>query len=326
MRTTKGLNVKSLLVLLVITVSLPGMSQSVKEAVDAFNEGAALVKSDPAGAIKAFEKCIEISEQLGEEGNETRDMATKQLPTMYYTVAMNTYKAKDYSGAIKGFEDAAVVADKYGNPEISKKANQIIPQLYNIEGNAFYKDENYEAALNSFEQAIQRSPNFAKPHLGKALVYKNQEAYEDMLAACDKAIEVGMARGDAQTTESAEKLARNTMFNNAVLAIEAKNWSEAEDGLKKSIMYGNDSPDSYFQLARIYNAQSKWDEAVTHLNRGLELENGDAEAKAKYYYEMGTAYVGKGDATAACNAFKNAMHGQYAENAKYQVEQVLKCN
>ena len=326
MRTIKELSVKGLLLLFLFTVSLAGFSQTLKEAIDAYNEGASLMKSDPEGAIKAFEKCVSISEQLGEEGAETRDKAADQLPTMYYTVAMNTYKTKDYSGAIKGFEKAAEVGDQYGNSQISSKANQIIPQLYNIEGSAFYKEENYDAALNSFDQAIKKMPNYAKPYLGKALVYKNQEAYEDMLAACDKAIEVGMSTGDDNTTESAEKLARNTMFNNAVMALEAKNWGEAEDGLKKSIMYGNSSPDTYFQLGRVYNAQEKWNDAITNLNRGIELDDGGTDTRARYYYEMGNAYVGLGDTAAACDAFKNAMYGQYAENAKYQVETVLKCN
>ena len=47
--------------------------------------------------------------------------------------------------------------------------------------------------------------------------------------------------------------------------------------------------------------------------------------QAKYYYELGNAFVGKSDNEAACDAYKNAMFGAYAENAKYQVETVLKC-
>ena len=78
MRTITGKNVKSILALLFFTVSLVGVAQTKKEAVDAFNEGVTLVKTDPDGAIKAFNKCIELSEQLGEEGDETKLAAEQQ--------------------------------------------------------------------------------------------------------------------------------------------------------------------------------------------------------------------------------------------------------
>ncbi len=325
MSTIKRLSVKSMALVLFVAVSLSAHSQSVKEAVEAYNKGATLIKSDPAGAITAFEKCVSISEQLGAEGNETKANAEKQLPTLYYTVAMNSYKKKEYSLAIKKFDEAIVVAEKYNNSNIRKKAERIIPQLYNIEGTAFYKSKDFDNALASFENAIERNANFAKPYLGKGLVYKNKGEFDKMLAACDKAIEVGLATGDAKTVASAEKLAQNTMFNNAVKALDGQNWDEAEKNLKSSILYGNNSTDAFFQLGKVYSALKKWEDSITNLTRALELEQGDDSAKARYYFELGNAYVGKGDTGAACSAYKNAMYGQYAEYAKYQVETVLKC-
>jgi len=58
----------------------------------------------------------------------------------------------------------------------------------------------------------------------------------------------------------------------------------------------------------------------------LKYEDNPAEAKARFYYELGNAYVGKGDNTSACDAFNKASVGVYSENANYQINEVLKCN
>lgn len=318
-------NVKSLVLVMLFSISITGFSQSMKEAVDAFNEGASLTKSNPDGAIKAFEKCISISEKLGDEGNDTKEKAEQQLPLLYYTVALNSYKKKDFDAAIAGLNEAKVVSDKYGNKEISAKSEKIIPQFYYAKGSSEYKSKEYDAALASLDKAAELNPKYAKPYLVKATIYKAQNDTENMLMACDKAIEVGSS-GDKKTAESAKKLAKNTTYNNAVTAIGAKNWDVAETSLKKTTEYGNDTPDVHYQLGKVYVAQKKWDPAIASLNSAIQSDEGDAAAKAKYYYELGNAFVGKGDNASACDSFKKAQHGEYAQNAKYQIETVLKCN
>lgn len=325
MRMISVKNVKGLVLVMLFSISITGFSQSMKEAVDAFNEGASLTKSNPDGAITAFEKCINISEKLGDEGNDTKEKAEQQLPLLYYTVALNSYKKKDFETAIAGLNEAKTVADKYGNKEISTKSKKIIPQFYYAKGSSEYKSKEYETALASLDKAAELNPKYAKPYLVKASIYKAQNDTENLLAACDKAIEIGSS-SDKKTAESAMKLAKNTTFNNAVKAIGAKNWVEAETNLKKSIEYGNDTPDVHYQLGKVYVAQKEWDPAIASLNTAIQGDQGDAVAKAKYYYELGNAFVGKGDNTSACDSFKKAQHGEYAQNAKYQIETVLKCN
>ena len=323
MITTK--RVKSILLVLFFSASLAGFSQSMKEAVDAFNEGASLSKSDPEGAIKAFNKCISFSEQLGEEGDETKAKAEGQLPLLYYTVAINNYKKKDFAAAVTGLEETKIIADKYGNEEISKKSEKVIPQIYYAKGSSEYKSKDYDAAIASLDKACELNPKYAKPYLIKATIYKSQGDVDNMLAACDKAIEVGTSSNDKKTVASAKKLAKNAMFNNAIGSIEAKNWAEAESNLKSSIKYGNESPDVHYQLGKVYIAQKNWDPAVASLNSAIQADQGDVAAKAKYHYELGNAFVGKGDNASACDSFKKAQHGEYSQNAKYQIETVLKC-
>jgi len=319
------LKMKTFLVLILFISSVTTFAQTKKEAIDAYNKGAGLVSTDPAAALEAFNECVSVSEQLGDEGEETINMAGKQIPLMYYKVAMDYYKKKDYTTAIETFENAKQSAEKYGNSEIGDKAHKVIPQVYNISGTNHYKNKRYEDALISFEKAIDYKSDYAKPYLGEAQVYKKMDDLDQMLAKCDKAIEIGGKTKDKKTVASAKKLAMNTMFNSAVTAIGSSQWAEAQNFLNKSIEYGNNTPEVYYQLGKVYNSEKKWVDAIGNLTKAIELDEGDNVSKAKYYYELGNSHVGAGDSQAACTAFKNAMYGDYAVNAKYQIEQVLKC-
>jgi hypothetical protein len=58
--------------------------------------------------------------------------------------------------------------------------------------------------------------------------------------------------------------------------------------------------------------------------KGLDMETGAAEAKAKFYYQLGVAQAGKLENAKACESFKNAMYGAFLEASKAQRTN-LKC-
>ena len=311
--------------IIILTLSVAGYSQTKNDAIAAYNEGAQLMKTDIQGAINAFNKCLEICNTLGEEGEETKIMAEVQLPGLFYQRAMDSYKEKKYDEAIARFEETVDVAGKYNNEQIRNKAEKIIPQLYYIKANALMKQKEFQAAIENFDKAIELNPVNPKAYFNKGMVYKQLDNSEKMKEAMDKAIETGLSKNDMKTVANAEKVARNTFYNKGVKAFGAKNYDEAEGYLKTSIEYGNQSVDTHFQLGKIYNIQQKWNEAIVQINKAIELEQGDEIAKAKLYYELATSYVGAGNNEAACDAYKKASYGPYAENAKYQIEHVLKC-
>jgi hypothetical protein len=76
-------------------------------------------------------------------------------------------------------------------------------------------------------------------------------------------------------------------------------------------------------MAIAYNGESKWDDAITAANKALELETAD---KSDIHFELGKSYEGKGDGAAACQSYKSVTGGANVSAAKYQIEQVLKCN
>lgn len=314
-----------IIVLAFLLVPFIGASQTNNDAITAYNEGAQLINSDPANAIKAFEKCINLCDAIGTEADETRMLAETQLPGLHYKIAMELYKQKKLAEAIDRFEKTGALAEKYNNSQITKKVNKVVPQLYMIQGNSQMK-QNPQEALKNLNKATEMNPALTKAFLAKGLIYKDLDDETNMKVSLDKTIEVGFAHNDIKTATQAEKMLRNFYFNKAVKAIQVENITEAEAGFKSTIEYGSKESIVYYQLGKIYNVKKQYEIAVQTLNRAVEFEKGGDEEKAKIFYEIGNSYLGLGKNSEACNAYKKALFGDYAEGAKYQIEEVLKCN
>jgi len=311
--------------ILLMLITLTGYAQTKVDAITAYNEGVQLLQSSAAEALVAFEKCIGICKTLGEEGDETRALAEIQIPKLHYSMAREEMQAKNYEEAIAKFNLAIQSAEEYNDTKVKESAEKLVPQLHYIVGNAYSKNGGFEKAHENYDKAIEYDPQYTKAYLGKGLAYREQDDFENMKTILDKVIEVGFNTNDMKSVETAEKVMQNTYFNAAVKALTAQNMEEAEEALKLTIDYGNQSVDAYYQLAKIYNLKQQYAEAIVKINKAIEYEAGGDEEKAKLYYELATSYVGQGNTDAACEAYKKALYGAYEENARYQIEHALKC-
>ena len=323
MKTRK--QVKKWMAIIFMVISVSGFSQTKEEAITAYNEGVQLLKSDPAAALSSFNKCVEICTSLGEEGDEARTMSEIQIPKLQYSIARSVMEAKDYEAAIEQFNLAIEYAEKYNDSQVKESSLKLVPQLHYIVGNSDSKSKEFDKAIENYDKAIGYNPGYTKAYLGKGLVYRETGDLENMKATLDKCIELGLNTNDTKSVETAEQVIQITYFNEAVKAISEQRMDDAEEALKTTIEYGNTSVDAYYQLGKIFNGKNNWPDAINMINKAIELETGDETAKAKLYYELATSYVGQGDTDAACEAYKKAAFGAYAENANYQIEHVLKC-
>jgi len=108
-------------------------------------------------------------------------------------------------------------------------------------------------------------------------------------------------------------------------AVIANKFDEGILHLEKAAKYDETNKDVLAYLSKAYNGASKWDSAIEAANKGIALEEDVPEKEAKFWFEIGLAYKGKGDKSNACDSFKKAMFGQYVENAKYEIDVDLKC-
>jgi tetratricopeptide (TPR) repeat protein len=316
---------KSLMLLVFATFCLYSQAQTMADAVAAYNKGVNLQATDTQGAITALEECYNISDKLGAEGDSLKTVVGKAIPVLYNKQANDLVEAKKYAEAITAFEGVAKVAKKYGDAETAEKATAKIPQLYYAAGFDAYNQKNDASAVTYLEKAVAADSTNTKPMYLLAVVYQRMNNTPKFLSTLDKTIAVAKSQNDAATIDKANSLGKRyytvAYANNA----KANKLNESIESLKKALQYAPEDKDLTFFLGQTYNKAKKYDLAIENLKKALALETGTAEEKAKYYFELGNAYIAKNDNANACDAFKNAQYGKYAENAKYQITTVLKC-
>lgn len=307
-------------------LSLSVLSQTKDEVVLKYNEGVELAGSDVKAAVDVFEQVHEMATAVGAEADDIKNLVESQISQLQYKYATQLYKEKKIDEAIDNFVKAREMAETYGDDKTSGKAVDIVSKLYFARGNSFYKNDDLENALNDFNQSLEYNPDYAKAHLSKGLVFKKMDDQENMIASMDMAIEKARRDNDEKTMSTAGKVVRDHLLIQANTSIQAGNFDEAINLLNKATGYGEESPQTYYLLAVAHNKTSGWDQAIDAANKGLEIEEETNESKAKFYFELGNAFMGKGDNSAACDAYKNAAYGNYAESANYQINTVLNCN
>ncbi len=317
--------ITAMIVILGFAVSVN--AQTATEAVDALKDGVAKSQSkDYLGAIESFKKCVSIYDELGETENENRATAISQIPNMQYKHAIGLYKEKKYDESIAAFEVLKEYSETYDDAKNLKKAKGTIPKLYYAKGAGLLKAKDYAGAIGALDKSIELNPKYPMAYVRKAQVYKDQNDEANFKGAVDAAITAAKAKKDTKTETTAKQLGGNFYLNAGATAFKAKKYSDAVKYFNNVLEYKEADSDIYHQLAAIYNKQSKWDSAVEAAKKSLELFTATGTTKdAKIYFELANAYAGKGDNTAACDAYSKANKGDYAEASKYQMKHVLKC-
>lgn len=290
------------------------------DAASAYNEGIGLMKTDLGAAIQAFDKSIQISEQVGDSALAIKEKATQLLSDSYFQIAYKLYSTeKKPVEAIQAGKTSLDIAKKYNVEKNIEKSEKFIAQLYGIMGSTSFKEKTYENAVAYFDSALMVNPDNISMLFNKALVFKTQENGEQF----GKTIDLFIEKADTAQASKAQKLAMEYYRVEGNKANAANKLNEALDLLNASLKYGTDK-DVYYALANVYNKQKKFDEGLASAEKGLAMETGNAEEKAKFYYELAVAQAGKGMTEEACNSFSNAKFGTFIEASKAQMTN-LKC-
>jgi tetratricopeptide (TPR) repeat protein len=318
----KAMKKFSLIMMAVFLLVTAINAQDRNEVVNAYNEGAKTAQSDAKAAIASFENVVALSEKVGESANDLKAKAIQVLPGLYVKVASDALnQKKPATEIIEAAKAAQQAAEKYNNPTHKENAGKLLVQGYYRQGADLFTAKEYDQALAAFDSVLAINPDFAAVYYNKALVYRAQNNPEAFEAAIDTFIE--KSKTDEKRVQQASQLALEYFRAAGSQANQAGNADEALNLLGKAEKYGEDKDLNYY-FADVYNKQKNFDKAAEHAQKGLDLETGNAEAKAKFYFQLGLAQEGKGDNAAACESFKNAMYGPFAEPSKIQRTN-LKC-
>jgi tetratricopeptide (TPR) repeat protein len=298
-----------------LTVSI-GFSQDRNEVIAAYNEGAKLMQTDAPGAIKAFETAIAVADKVGESAADLKQKAAGVLPGLYIRVASAAITEKKPAGEIMSAAKKAVaVAEKYGTQTHKDNASKILVSAYNTQATGYFSKNDYDNALITFDSLLAVNPEYITAIYNKSLIYIRQNNADAFEQTIDSYLGKVKAANDEAKIKQASTLALEYFRGNGSKANQAEKLDDALTLLTKASKYGDDK-DLFYYFADVHNKKKEYDKGIEYAQKGLALETGAAEAKAKYYFQQALGQEGKGQVADACESFKNAMFGPFAEPSK----------
>lgn len=299
-------------------------AQERNDVVKVYNDGAKLMQTDVPVAIKAFEDVINLSDKVGDTAADLKQKAIQVLPGLYIKNALNALNAKKPAPEIiKAAKAASQVAEKYGSASGKENAGKILVQGYYAMGTDFFSRKDYGNALLAFDTLLSINPGNPAAVYNKALIFKSQNNVAAFEENINLFIEKMKSGNDSVKVKQASRLALEYFRATGSQANQAEKLDDALAMLNKAATYGDDK-DLFYYYADVYNKKKNFDSGAEYAQKGLVLETGDAEAKAKFYYQLAVAQAGKGQTADACASFKNAMFGVFAAPSKAQRTN-LKC-
>jgi Tfp pilus assembly protein PilF len=299
-------------------------AQDRNDVIKAYNEGAKSAQTDPSAAIKAFENVITLSEKVGESATDLRQKALQILPGLYIKVAVAAMnEKKPVPEIMTTAKNAVKVAEKYGTQTHKDNASKIMVQAYNTMATTYFSQNDFQNALTSFDSVLMLNPDYINAIYNKALIYIKQNNATAFEQTIDSYLEKVKAAKDEQKIKQASTMALEYFRSAGSKAIQAEKPDEALALLNKAAKYGDDK-DLFYYFADVYNKQKNFNSGAEYAKRGLDLETGEAEAKAKFWFQLGLAQAGKGLTADACASFKNSIYGAFVEASKAERKN-LKC-
>lgn len=302
-------------------------AQSREDAITKFNEGFALFneQGDFVGAIEKFKETIVIADEVGAEANDIRERAVGQIPRLAFMNAAQYVRERNLQEAVNAFEEAIRLAETYDDEQTLRRVRGNLPPLHLNIGNQYFRNERNEEALEQYRRAIELNPSYVSAYYQKGLVFRRLNDIDRALENFDVSIDLAREADDQESVERSQRAARNYLVFLASEQIDEEYFSRALDLLNRAAGYG-ESASLHYRFAEVYNNQRRYSDALTSAQRALELETGGRADRARIYFELGLAHKGLENTQAACDAFRNAMVGDFRSPAEHEIEHELNCN
>ncbi len=302
-------------------------AQSREDAITKFNEGFALFneQGDFVGAIEKFKETIVIADEVGAEANDIRERAVGQIPRLAFMNAAQYVRERNLQEAVNAFEEAIRLAETYDDEQTLRRVRGNLPPLHLNIGNQYFRDERNEEALEQYRRAIELNPSYVSAYYQKGLVFRRLNDIDRALENFDVSIDLAREADDQESVERSQRAARDYLVFLASEQIDEEYFSRALDLLNRAAGYG-ESASLHYRFAEVYNNQRRYSDALTSAQRALELETGGRADRARIYFELGLAHKGLENTQAACDAFRNAMVGDFRSPAEHEIEHELNCN
>ena len=218
------MTMKSLFSLLsiVLIASAALVAQDQTAAITAYNEARELAQGkDYSAAIDKYTEAIEIASQLGEEGEDIKNRSEKQIPKLYFTIAVDAFNEfrggpslEKLDAAIAIFIQSEEIGVSSGDTDVQRKSTSVLAQLNYQKGLMLFKREMFVESEVALDEAIRINPNYAKAYYQKALVHKknNPEDVDGIMSWYDQAIATAIRVNDTEVERLANQTAHGDLL------------------------------------------------------------------------------------------------------------------
>ncbi len=324
------MNLRAFLILGGLLLAGSLSAQTLTDVINEFNTGVEkLNNQEYEVSIEHFNQVISLAATVGDEANDMKASAQKQIPSAYYRQATVFMKRKQYDNAIPYLEKTVEFATLYSNnEEINKKASGYLPQLYVREGNRAWKNQSHDDAIAYFDKALAVKETLYQAHQGKGMVYLDQDETDLMLESFGKAKEGALAKNDTKTIGKVNA-AIDTYYNKYIVDEmanvdpEENDYSYVVEACENALAANPDNPRALYHLAIISNKSSQYDQAIENAEKALAHETEPVWISA-INFELGSAFQNKDDYTSACEALKKVTEEPFLTRAEQKMGTV--CN
>jgi len=303
-------------------------AQTLTDVINEFNTGVEkLNNQEYEVSIEHFNRVITMAETVGEEANEMKGNAEKQIPAAYYRQATIFMKRKQYDNAIPYLEKTVEFATLYNNNEETKaKASGYLPQLYVREGNQSWKNKDYDQALAYFDKALKLNPNLYQAHQGKGMVYLDQDEISSMLEEFTLAKQGATAKNDTRTIEKINGVI-DSYFNKIIteeydmVDPEDNDYTYVIEACENALGANPENPRAFYYLAAVNNKSNQYDVAIENASKGLQYEKESVFISA-LNFELGTAYQNTDELDKACEVLQKVVDDPFLDRAEKKIANI----
>lgn len=297
-------------------------AQDVNEAKSSYNAALQSMKDDPAAAVKSLQSCIDLCTKIGAPADSVKNAARSKFAETYYNLATNQARDKNLDGSVVNFKEALKYAQETNNAEVIKRATPALVRIYAMQANGFLTQKDAVKAQETLNSALEIDTLNATVWLVQMKIFQETDNAAGVESAIQKCMAVSK---NPNETRQAQQSGIKFFLTRGAKAVNTNKFEEGVANLEKALAYDEGNKDVLAYLSKGYNGLLQWEKAIETANKGIAVEEDVPEKEAKFWFELGLAYKGKGDKTNACESFRKAMVGQYLENAKYEIEVDLKC-
>lgn len=296
-------------------------AQDLATATATYNSGAeALTMGNKTSALEYFQKALTMAEALGDEGADVIANCKSAIPSVILSIGKEFYNNKDFSNAKAKFVEAAEVAKKYGNQEVTAEVESLLPtvgkRIALAKVNDAMKTKDIAGVLAGYEEAMAIDTTDANTALKYGQFLGNAGKFDDAVKYLELAARHGQ-EGNAKAVLS------TTFLKKAAAQLKAGKYADAVTFAEKAISY-KENAQAYLIAGQASQKANKNADAIANFEKYLEAAPTAKNAGA-IAFTVGALYQQTGNKAKAVEFYKKVeADPQFGAQAKTLITSLSK--